>query len=225
MGTFEAFYFSQTQHPVLLWLAALFALGFCLTRRGLDPSMRRYCGALCVLSLADAWLTSHPIFGIGTLSGPVASMLPLFFVLAGDFRYLLLAAGANAAGRVVFSRQRVFWALGFTAIVPISTQVMLFLLPTEYDTARVMFLIYEISFVVLTLALLRFHENVRSVPWIKGVSRFVLVYYSLWATADAIILTTGADIGFALRVVPNLLYYGGLIAMMGRAAPIAEPSR
>ena len=46
-----------------------------------------------------------------------------------------------------------------------------------------------------------------------------MVYYSLWASADLIILGTGSDIGFFLRVIPNLLYYGGLIAAIGRFAP------
>jgi hypothetical protein len=50
------------------------------------------------------------------------------------------------------------------------------------------------------------------------VSRFVLLYYGLWACADAIILATGADFGFGLRVIPNVLYYGGLIAVIGRCA-------
>ena len=51
------------------------------------------------------------------------------------------------------------------------------------------------------------------------MSRFVLLYYGLWAAADVILLATRADLGFALRVVPNLLYYGGLIAAIGWFAP------
>ena len=54
------------------------------------------------------------------------------------------------------------------------------------------------------------------------MSRFVLLYYGLWATADAIILATGSDLGFAVRVVPNVLYYGGLIAVIGGAAASAS---
>jgi hypothetical protein len=41
----------------------------------------------------------------------------------------------------------------------------------------------------------------------------------LWASADAIILATGSDLGYLLRVVPNLLYYGGLIGLIGWLAP------
>ena len=47
----------------------------------------------------------------------------------------------------------------------------------------------------------------------------MLLYYGLWAAADALLLATGADSGFALRVIPNLLYYGGFIAALARLAP------
>ena len=87
-----------------------------------------------------------------------------------------------------------------------------------------MFLVYEIAFFLLTLALLKWHSRLKATPWLRKVSLFVLVYYGLWATADAIILTTESDLGFALRVVPNVLYYGGLIAMMGWAAATGRNS-
>jgi hypothetical protein len=224
MGTFEAFYASPMQHPFLLWLAAALAIGFCATRPGLGSSLRRYCLGLGVLSLLDAWLSSSHIIGIGGLSGWLASVVPLFFVLAGDFRYLLLAVSASSEGTIQVSGAKVALALGLTAIVPISSQLMLLLVPDSLDKTRVMFFIYEVEFVVLTLCLLRFHENLRRVAWVRRVSRFVIVYYSLWAGADLLILTTGADLGYLLRVVPNLLYYGGLIGVMGYFASVADAS-
>ena len=51
------------------------------------------------------------------------------------------------------------------------------------------------------------------------MSRFVLLYYGLWAASDVVILATGADVGFGLRVVPNLLYYGGFFAALAWLAP------
>jgi hypothetical protein len=80
----------------------------------------------------------------------------------------------------------------------------------------VLFLVYELAFAALTLALMRWHPN-RAVAWTRPVSRFVVLYYLLWAGADAILLATGSDWGFALRVIPNLLYYGGLIAVIAWA--------
>ena len=51
---------------------------------------------------------------------------------------------------------------------------------------------------------------------------FVIGYYALWASADAIILASGADVGFLLRVVPNALYYGGLVPVIAWTAPTAD---
>ena len=84
-----------------------------------------------------------------------------------------------------------------------------------------LFLVYELAFCALTLALLRWHPNARALPWVRAVSRFVLLYYGLWAAADAMLLATGADLGYALRVIPNLLYYGGLVAAIAWLAPAA----
>lgn len=221
MGPFEAFYGSPLQHPGFLWGAALLALAVVIARRGIEASLRRYLLSLVVLSLLDAWLSSHHVYGIGTLSGAAASVVPLFFVLAGDFRYLLLAVGASANGALKPSVEKLALALGLTVVVPLSTQLLLALLPERFDTPRVMFLIYEVSFVLLTLSLLRLNANVQRAPWLGRVSRFVIVYYSLWALSDAIILFTGSDLGFGLRVVPNVLYYGGLIAAIARFAPDA----
>lgn len=210
------------QHPFLLWLVAGLAIGFCASREGLSAGLRRYCIALGVLSLLDAWLSSSHIIGIGGLSGALASVVPLFFVLAGDFRFLLFAVSATSGGGIEWTRGRTALALGVTLIVPLSTQLVLRLLPSSLDTPRVMFFVYEVAFVALTLCLLRFHANVRNVGWVRRVSRFVVVYYSLWAIADLIILTTGADIGYLLRVVPNVLYYGGLIFVMAQFAPVTQ---
>ncbi len=102
--------------------------------------------------------------------------------------------------------------------MPILSQAVLSVLSDAAGEPRVLFLVYELLFLLLTLALLRWHPGVRAVAWLTPVSRFVLIYYGLWASADAIILATGSDLGFLLRVVPNLLYYGGLIAVIGWAA-------
>jgi len=222
VGTFEAFYASPLQHPWLLWLAAVAAIAFCLSRSDLQPSLRRYCVALGVLSLADAWLSAHHVYGIGTLSGVAASTVPLFFVLAGDFRFLLLLAAGSADGRFVLRARPVAVALALTCVVPLGSQAVVALLPGE-PGSRVLYLVYEVLFFALTLALIALHPGPKRAPWLRTVSRFVLLYYGLWASADALLLVTGADAGFALRAVPNLLYYGGLIAVIAWAGSRAAP--
>lgn len=219
MAPFEAFYASELQHPWLLWAAALAALAFCLTRPGLHPSVRRYCVILTALSAVDAWLTSSRVYGLGVLSGEAARLVPLFFVIAGDYRFLLLFGAAEPGGRIAPAPRALATALGLSLVVPLLSQVALAALPDAWSSSpRVLFLVYEVLFLGLTLALLRWHPRVRSVAWIVPVGRFVLLYYALWASADAILLATGSDLGFALRVVPNVLYYGGLIAAIARAA-------
>lgn len=221
-GVFENFYASTWQHPILLWAAALAALAFCATRPGLDAGVRRYCFALVALSLIDAWLTTTDVWGIGRLQGAAVSLVPLFFVLAGDFRYLVLLGAADARGRLSFDGRVVLAGLGWMLIVPLLSQAILGVLPGDGNNPRVLFLVYEILFFLLTCALLARHPGHERAPWLRGVSRFVLLYYGLWATADAIILATGSDLGFAVRVVPNVLYYGGLIAVIGGAAASAS---
>lgn len=217
MGVFESFYASPVQHPILLWLAAGLGFVVCVTRSGLHPSLRRYCAALTLLSFADAWLSSNPVYGIGSLTGAAARFVPLFFVLAGDFRYLLLLGAADVRGAVRLSGRGVLVAAGLMCIVPLLSQAVVALLPEPLSGSRVLFLVYELAFMLLTVGLMRWHPAARSVPWLATVSRFVLLYYGLWALADAILLVTGSDLGFLLRVVPNLLYYGGLIGVIGWA--------
>jgi len=211
---FEAFYASAWQHPLALWLAALAGAAVCLARRDLHASVRRYGLALTALSLCDAWLTADPVFGIGALPAAFASAVPLFFVLAGDFRFLLLWEAATPDGAIAIGARGVVRTAALTAIVPILAQ-----LATAGREPRVLFLVYELAFCALTAALLRWHPNARALPWVRAVSRFVLLYYGLWAAADILLLATGADLGYGLRVIPNLLYYGGLTAAIARCAP------
>jgi hypothetical protein len=215
-GVFEAFYASALQHPLLLWLAAAAGLAIGLAQRDRHASVRRYVIVLAVLSALDAWLTSTHIYGIGALPGALASAVPVFFVIAGDARYLLVVEAATARGELEVAPRAFARALGLALIVPIAAfAITALFVPGQ---ARILYLTHELLFCTLTLVLLRWHPNA-ALPWVRKVSHFVLVYYGLWAAADVILLATRADIGFALRVVPNVLYYGGLIAAISRFAP------
>ena len=222
MGPFEAFYESPLQHPLLLWGAALLAGAWALTRPGLAPSLRRYCGVLLVLSLLDAWLTARHVYGLGELGGAATRLVPLFFVLAGDARFLVLLGIARRGGGIEIDGRRLLIAAALTLVVPLFSQTVMALLPSTPGGARVLFLVYELAFAALTVALMRWHPGLREAPWLAPVSRFVVLYYLLWASADAILLATGFDLGFALRVVPNALYYGGLIAVIAWAGERAN---
>jgi hypothetical protein len=144
----------------------------------------------------------------------VATVTSFGFVYAGDLRYLLLWEIATRDGAIAPTRRGFVRAAVLGLLVPPFAKLV-----TAGTEPRVLFLVYEVSFFALTLALLRWHPNAHTLSWVRAVSRFVLLYYGTLAACDVLILATGADVGFALRVVPNLLYYGGFIAAIAWLAP------
>jgi hypothetical protein len=89
------------------------------------------------------------------------------------------------------------------------------------NDSRVLFFVYESLFVLLAVGINRLYlpRRSRALLWTRRVTNFVIVYYALWATADALILTTGSDAGYLLRMLPNVFYYGGLVPAIAWAAP------
>jgi hypothetical protein len=53
------------------------------------------------------------------------------------------------------------------------------------------------------LGLRRFEAH----QYLRALLRYVELYYALWATADLLIVSRVLDWGWALRVIPNQLYY------------------
>ncbi len=225
--SYAAFYESFIQHPLLLWAAALVGLWVALSRRGLSSSVRWFCLALATVSVVDAWLTSNQVPGIGPLRGAAASFVPLAFVLIGDFRYFLFIESAQSDGRIAVSPKGLARACAWTLLVPLGAQFLVAALGAEQP--RVLFFVYEALFVFLSVsvAALYLPRHSHALRWTKSVTLFVIGYYGLWAVADAIILGTGADTGFLLRVLPNALYYGGLVPVIAWTAPLSldAPSR
>ncbi len=217
--SYAAFYDSFIQHPLLLWAAALLGLSIALSRRGLSRSLRWFCVALTILSLFDAWLTTTQIPGIGPLSGAAASLVPLAFVLLGDFRYFVFIESARSDGTLAATFRGLLRACAWTLVVPLGSQLVVVAL--DSDEPRMLFLVYEVLFVVLSFAITALYlpRHADALRWTRRVTRFVIGYYVLLAAADAIILTTGADLGFLLRAIPNALYYGGLVPAIAWAAP------
>ena len=220
MGPFESFYLSALQHPFALWGAALAGTWAAWARRDVHRSLRRYALALGALSLLDAWLTANHVYSLGgPLPQALSSAVPLFFVLAGDLRFLLLVEAGTRDGAFALSSRSLLRALALMLIVPLFAQAVLSVIPAPWDSARMLFLVYEVAFVVLCATLLRIHPALRSTPWLRSLTAYVMLYYTLWASADLVILATGSDLGFGLRVLPNLLYYGGFIAAVAWLAP------
>ena len=217
--SYAEFYDSFIQHPLLLWAAAILGLLLALSGPALSVTVRRYCIALATISLLDAWSTTNDVPGIGPLTGAAASFVPLAFVLIGDFRFFLFIESAKPDGTLAASAGAWMRASAWTLLVPSASQLGVLALGS--NESRLHFFIYESLFVVLSIGLARVYLPRRShaPQWTRRVTRFVIAYYALWAAADAIILTTGADAGFLLRVLPNVLYYGGLVPAIAWAAP------
>ena len=221
--SYADFYSSFLQHPLLLWLAAIVGLAIALSRPRVSRDVRRFAVAVSVLSILDAWLSANHVLGIGRLSGPIASLLPLAFVLIGDFRFFLFVELAQPEGTLLVTRTGLLKAALWTLLVPASAQLLTNM--SGSDNPRVLFLIYEALFVALLMGFFLYYlpTRTRALGWARRVTGFVLLYYGLWAAADAIILATRADTGFLLRVVPNVFYYGGLAPLIVWTAPQTDP--
>jgi hypothetical protein len=186
--------------------------------------VRWYCVVLAAVSFVDAWLTADEVLGIGPLHGTMSLVVPLAFVLIGDFRYFLFIESACPNGTLAIGARAFGRAAVWTLVVPLGSRLVV--LAFELEDPRALFLVYESLFVFLMMCVDAFYLPKRggaAFSWTRRVTRFVLAYYALWAGADAVILAAGSDLGFLLRVVPNVFYYGGLVPAIAWAAPV-QPS-
>lgn len=214
LTTWQAFYGQPLIGTWLLsavaacFLGALTARGFA-AGAGVEPRLTGFVRVWAVVFALDAVLDpiATSVFGW--------SMLP--FVLLGDYRVFALALVVMQPAR---PRAGVLLeAAGWTLIVPAFAYGSYRAIEAVHgpQPEAILWLIYEAAFVALTIVLWRRVVPARVDASRDGVRRYlgavagiVISYYALWATADVIILS-GADWGWALRIVPNLLYYGAFV--------------
>jgi hypothetical protein len=146
-----------------------------------------------------------------------ASLVPFLFVYLGDLRVLVVArAVMRPAERF---RRTLGFAAGVSAIVPIATGGLYLVHRAIWPDAngQWMWMIYEAGFFALCVVAARVwlpRESARS-NGIDGEGRAFLAalfgysaaYYALWLAADVVIVVAGLDLGWAIRMVPNQLYY------------------
>jgi hypothetical protein len=145
---------------------------------------------------------------LGFADAPLATAILVVFVLLGDFRvFLVTGRVADPAAPLVHV---VGGAAAWTLVVPLAAVAS----HTALQAARgplppaAIWLLYELAFAVVAVAR-RAVARGASAPataWLRAVWTYVLVYYALWATAD-VLVTAGVEEGWALRIVPNQLYY------------------
>jgi hypothetical protein len=219
---FRSVYESTLYHPLLFWLAGG-ALVLAIARR--LPFLYAYLVVFVVEILADATLTSawSPL-RTGTVGATAASVA---FVILGDARYFVLLARAQSAA---MSPVRWLAAFGLALVVPIAAYLPKLASPDSFAEPRVTFLVYEAIFAAFACALrVWLKTRVRDPSmrrWALRATNFEIGQYALWALADVAILA-GHDAGFALRLVPNTMYYALYLPFVAWAAPreLTEPWR
>jgi hypothetical protein len=214
-ASWKAFYDTQV---VGVWLLLVPTAAFLLrlATRGWAPGPG-------VEPYAARWVRIWTIvFAVAAIADPIATgifavpMLP--FVLLGDFRVFALLIPVMEPGRSRASA--LLEAAAWTVPVPLLAigivKTMAFALGNE-PPASTLWMTYEAAFAGLAVFF-----ATRVVPRRVGIERgpvrryavavmaFVVVYYVLWVASDALV-ASGVDAGWALRVVPNVLYYGVLV--------------
>jgi hypothetical protein len=223
-SAFHAFYDTALQQVLLPGVVPVVFVGAVLLSAGRrarlfdpDPAIRfvaRYTLAFAVESIVDVLATGPLSRWLGIADRPAGTAVLLFFVLLGDFRvFFLLFRFAEPRRPLSRAAAR---ASRWTLLVPLTAwtiDALLRLFQPELPEQTI-WLVYEIAFLVLALwmraraldAWLPRGEPHRD--GLRAIVAYAASYYGLWVVADVLILVFGLDLGWGLRVVPNLLYYG-----------------
>jgi len=186
--------------------------------RAVVPEATRFVSGLTLVFAIETMLdpiATGPLTRSPWIAGSwAAQAIPFVFVLLGDLRVLLLVIGVARPERRL--RRNLAWALGLSLLVPVATGLLyggaVLLWPGVHE--QLLWMIYELGFLLLCLFLGRVWvaRGLASRPatahYLRDVIGYSAAYYALWLTADLLIVVGGLDLGWALRMVPNQLYYG-----------------
>lgn len=220
-------YESPWHHPATFIVANAALLVWVLRSRGW---MRAWMLVFTAEILLDATLTHSN----APVPASLKTAVSIAFVILGDARVLVLLerirahdrTGARDGGLAKGSPFSTLGAgIGLAFVVPVLQAIALRAVPAMFTRMNAIFLAYElIALVALTLYFtLRIRPALASASpelqrWARRIATFVLVQYALWSAADVLILS-GLDVGYALRFVPNLLYYVAWLPFVWRSAP------
>lgn len=201
-----SFYASELQGLWLLSVPPLLWLGWLLV--GTPP--RGAGAAPRAAGFVRGWAI---VFTIETILDPLliayAGVPMLLFVLLGDFRVFLLVFGV-ARPETLLGPALAKAAL-WTTFVPLVGYGIWWLLDRGFGPLlpQTLWLVYETCFLMLALWMRGAWlpaQRTPAAPYLRAVLAYVAAYYALWALADVLILS-GVELGWLLRVVPNQLYY------------------
>ncbi|HVH18933.1 MAG TPA: hypothetical protein VNF72_11575 [Myxococcota bacterium] len=201
-----AFYHSDLQS---LWLPMLIPFLFLLYLvsggRPAGPTRVRFLHVWALLFTVETLIdpiATGPLTRALHFDGVALYAWIFVFVWLGDFRVLWLHFAD--AGDAPDPRGAARPAAALACLVPVTTGALYAPVWMGFVEApsQVLWLIYEVLFFALALWLRARTAN----PALRAIWLYVLAYYALWASADVLILF-GVDLGWALRVLPNQLYY------------------
>lgn len=207
--SFASWYETPWHHPGLAWLATLLVCLLSPLLPSLTGARRRLLWGLQLVAALDALCTGawSPLAGRPGLHTAAV----VLFVILGDARYFFLLQDptlSSPSWRRHLSRALLLGA-GFSLLA----YGLAHALPAAWQSPRTLFLTYEALFVGLLLLLPRLlppaSAQLRRLQ--RRLTGFELTQYGLWVAADLWILFAGAwaDWGYALRLLPNALYYAG----------------
>ncbi len=218
-STWRDFYQSDLQSVYGLWIVPVLFLLYRIARPdeqapGVEPLRadfaRRYAILFAVGTLLDPFATGLVSRWLG-LGDPLATCLIILFVLLGDFRVFLLVFAVldsrSGLPSIVLAAGR------WTVVVPIFAWGTTRLLEAAFGELPVqtIWIVYELGFLALAafleVGVIGRRADGERARYLRGLTRYVALYYGLWASADLIITVGGFDRGWALRVIPNQLYY------------------
>ncbi len=143
-----------------------------------------------------------------------ADLIPFLFVYLGDLRVLILAVGVARPDRTLAVNLRIAgaWALIVPIFAGVSFELIRWINPEAHG--QLLWMLYEFAFFALSIGLGRFwvsgrfdHEPGKA-AFLRSIFGYSAAYYALWFSADLLIVGAGLDLGWAIRIVPNHLYYG-----------------
>ena len=217
-------YDSPLHQPGLVVAMGVVALAWAWqAKRGgeLRAFLRAWAAVFGAEIVVDAVLTaaSSPLL---PAHGGVVTALSIAFVLLGDVRAYVLAERATRPDGE--ARRAVIAGVVWGALVSVLMAAPARLVPAMQREPRWIFLTYEC--LALTQALVwrfgvlprRRGVSEERARWGRDVTGFVAAQYALWALADVLILR-GVTEGFALRLVPNVMYYGAFVGFAVARAP------
>ncbi len=223
---FHALYYNNAWHHPLICFVGVAALLLTLARA--LPFLTAYLVVFAAEISLDALCTG----AWSPVPKDIHRTIAISFVVIGDWRYLLLFERySRGAKDGATSRGGTFWwsSVAMAFIVPLTQAAVIKLAPELFTDSRRVYLVYELMFACLATVLLRVviprrmrDHDPKVVGFVRGITRFFIVQYLLWASADILFLL-GNEWALGLRLVPNTLYYAGFLLFVWWRAPDAPP--